>query len=55
VFSFDVLLAGAKTDDAWLEAVVTMTQEAHFQFPEQLHAVWIDVLETARIELVREI
>lgn len=52
--SFNALLAGAKVDDAWVRAVTDMTKEAHTELPDQLHAVWVEVLRTADIPFERE-
>jgi len=48
---FNALLAGAKIEDDWVQAVFTMTYEAHTELPDQLHAVWMEVLRTAGVRI----
>jgi hypothetical protein len=54
MLSFNTLLEGADVNDAWWQAVIELTQEAHTELPEQLHAVWLEVLRTAGITFESE-
>jgi hypothetical protein len=54
VFPFDALLAGAKIEDDWVQAVAEMAWQAQTELPDQLHAVWVEVLRTAGVHIESE-